>query len=93
VREVLQVDVHQELAECPVPVLYLRGDRDLVVPRHNLSEIQAIRPTVEVARFRAPHLVIQTQPEAVAEALRDFAARCTAAADGEPPLTPPAGST
>jgi pimeloyl-[acyl-carrier protein] methyl ester esterase len=93
VREVLQVDVRRELTECPVPVLYLRGDRDLVVPRHNLTEIQSVRPSVEVARFHSPHLVLQTQPEAVAKALQAFAERCATDPDGQPPLTPPAGST
>src|SRR5581483_5847799 len=32
VRSVVTVNVEKELLECPVPILYLRGNRDLVVP-------------------------------------------------------------
>jgi len=92
VRSVLEVDARRALAECPVPILYLRGDRDLVVPRHNLTEILTIRPSVEVARFDAPHLVLQTQPQQVAAAIREFLDRPAVQPNRQPPLTPPAGS-
>jgi len=73
-RDVLAVDVTAELAACDVPVLYLRGSRDMVVPSHNLREIRRIRPSVEVAVLPAPHLVLQTQPAAAAAAIARFAA-------------------
>jgi pimeloyl-ACP methyl ester carboxylesterase len=72
VRTVLEVDVRQELADCPVPILYLRGDRDYVVPRHNMSEIAAARPSVQIARLPAPHMVLQTQPAAAGAAIATF---------------------
>jgi pimeloyl-[acyl-carrier protein] methyl ester esterase len=73
-QDVLAVDVTTELAACDVPVLYLRGSRDMVVPSHNLREIRRIRPSVEVAVLPAPHLVLQTQPAASAAAITRFAA-------------------
>jgi pimeloyl-[acyl-carrier protein] methyl ester esterase len=74
VREVLQVNVIRELASCPVPILYLRGERDRVVPAHNLREIVAARPAVEVAYFPSPHLVLQTQPVLASAAISTFVA-------------------
>ena len=72
VRSVLRVNVVDELAHCPVPILYLRGSRDLVVPSHNLREIQSLLPDIRVATMEAPHMVLQTQPEACACAIADF---------------------
>jgi pimeloyl-ACP methyl ester carboxylesterase len=74
-RDVLAVDVRDELAACGVPVLYLRGTKDRVVPSHNLREIRRLRPSVEVAEAPAPHLVLQTQPAAAAAAIAAFLAR------------------
>lgn len=62
-RAVLQVDTAAELAACRVPMLYLQGDFDGVVPAWNAAEIQAIYPLVRLAKLPAPHLVLQTQPE------------------------------
>jgi pimeloyl-ACP methyl ester carboxylesterase len=74
-RDVLAVDVSAEMASCAVPVLYLRGTRDMVVPSQNLREILRLRPSVEVAEIAAPHLVLQTQPAAAAAAIASFVAR------------------
>jgi pimeloyl-ACP methyl ester carboxylesterase len=72
VREVLKVNVVEELVSCPVPMLYLRGDRDRVVPGHNVREIVAALPSVEVAQLPAPHHVLQTQPALAAAAISGF---------------------
>ncbi len=77
-RDVLRVDVTGELTSCPVPILYLRGSRDLVVPAHNLREIRRLRPSVEVTEIPAPHLLLQTQPGAAAAAIVEFLTRCGA---------------
>jgi pimeloyl-ACP methyl ester carboxylesterase len=74
VREVLQVNVLRELSSCPVPVLYLRGDSDRVVPEYNLREIVSARPATKVVRLPAPHLVLQTQPALAAAAISTFIA-------------------
>jgi len=74
VHAAMQVNVLEELISCPVPVLYIRGDRDQVVPKHNLTEIVAARPSVQVAHIPSPHLVLQTQPAAAANAISEFVA-------------------
>lgn len=75
VREVLQVDVRTELRQCPVPVLDIRGTHDDVVPSRNAREIRTLRPDAHIADFMAPHLILQTQPEASAHAIAEFVHR------------------
>jgi pimeloyl-ACP methyl ester carboxylesterase len=70
---VMTVDVRRELADCGLPVLYLRGTRDLVVPRHNAADVAAALPSVRIVPIDAPHLVLQTQPAAGAAAITEFA--------------------
>jgi pimeloyl-[acyl-carrier protein] methyl ester esterase len=72
VREVLAVNITEELRTCPVPVLYLRGTKDLVVPSHNAREIQAVSPSVQVSAISSPHMVLQTQPAACVEVISRF---------------------
>ena len=72
VRAVLKVNARKELAACAVPVLYLRGSRDLVVPSRNFREIRAALPTLQVTTLQAPHMVLQTQPAASAAAIATF---------------------
>lgn len=72
VRAVLQVNVLRQLSCCPVPILYLLGERDLVVPPRNIREIVAACPLVQVVRIPSSHWVLQTQPAAAAAAITDF---------------------
>jgi len=72
VRAVLSVDVARQLTSCRVPILYLRGSRDWVVPSRNLREIRRISPSVREQVLDAPHMVLQTQPSACANVVRDF---------------------
>ncbi len=72
IREVLAVDVSDQLLQCPVPILYLRGTRDLVVPKHNSSEIAAASRVVTVRSIDAPHMVLQTRPVEAAAAILEF---------------------
>ena len=72
VREVMQVDVSDELRRCPVPILYLRGSRDLVVPKHNAREIAALSAGVSEVTITAPHMLLQTRPREAATAIGRF---------------------
>ena len=62
-RSLFQVDASVWLRECPVPILYCRGERDLVVPAHNLEEIVRIRPSVSVRYFDTGHFMLQERPQ------------------------------
>lgn len=72
VRATLSVNVESELADCPVPVLYLRSSTDMVVPKGNLRRIQRLRPDVSAAVIPGPHLALATNPEAAANAIHEF---------------------
>jgi pimeloyl-[acyl-carrier protein] methyl ester esterase len=71
-REVLQVDVREQLRTCSVPVLYLQAESDGVVRGQNLTDVLNLNPSVKVARIQGPHLLLQTQPKAAADAIRAF---------------------
>ncbi|MFT3786256.1 MAG: alpha/beta hydrolase [Tepidisphaeraceae bacterium] len=73
-RAVLDVDVCGELTACRVPVLYLRGTHDRLVGRRNANDVVARARVAQVVEMPAPHLLLQTQPEAAAVALSKFLA-------------------
>lgn len=75
-REAIRVDVTPELAALDVPLLYIQGRRDLVVPGGNLRRIQRIKPSVQVAQLEAPHMVLQTRAADAAIAIAGFLSRC-----------------
>jgi pimeloyl-ACP methyl ester carboxylesterase len=72
VRAVLQVNVVEQLRACAVPVLYLLAGKDHVVRQHNVQEICAALPTVSVARIQSSHWLLQTCPDAGAQAIATF---------------------
>jgi pimeloyl-ACP methyl ester carboxylesterase len=72
IREVVRVDVSAELVECPLPILYIQGKQDLVVPAGNFERIRAIKPTVRLTSIPTHHMVLQTQPALAAEAIAVF---------------------
>lgn len=72
VRSVLAVNCKDALCACHVPIAYIRGSRDRVVPEKNCREIRQLKPEMQEFVFPAPHLVLQTQPEAAAQAIARF---------------------
>ncbi len=73
-RAIIAVDAEDALAACSYPILYLAGSRDRVVSRQSRVRIQRVRPDVRVVVLDAPHLLLQSAPEAAAQAISDFAA-------------------
>jgi pimeloyl-ACP methyl ester carboxylesterase len=74
IRSILSVDATPALRATRQPLCYLRGLGDHVVPARNLRRIQAVRPDVQVHLIPAPHLVLQLQPKAAAQAVSSFIA-------------------
>jgi pimeloyl-[acyl-carrier protein] methyl ester esterase len=72
VQEIIQVDVSQELAGCRLPILYLQGAKDFVVPKGNLRRILKTKPDVRCSRIDSSHMLLQTRPLQAVEAIRDF---------------------
>jgi pimeloyl-ACP methyl ester carboxylesterase len=73
-RGVIGIDAADALSACCVPLLYIAGSRDRVVPKHNLTRIQSIYPNARVVILPAPHLVLQAAPQAAAKVIAEFAA-------------------
>jgi pimeloyl-ACP methyl ester carboxylesterase len=74
VREIVRVDVIEQLLACRAPLLYMQGARDRVVWPGNLSLIQRLRPDVRVARIDAGHMILKTRPDAAALVIAEFVA-------------------
>jgi pimeloyl-ACP methyl ester carboxylesterase len=72
VRSVLTVNLSAALSSCTVPLAYLRGQFDHVVPKRNLRRILKSNPHTQVFTVAAPHLVLQVQPQASARAISTF---------------------
>jgi pimeloyl-[acyl-carrier protein] methyl ester esterase len=75
VREIIKVDVAAELKACELPILYIQGTEDLVVPGANLKRILRVNSAVQSVQFPAPHMVLQTQPHKAADAIENFIVR------------------
>lgn len=71
-RAVYEVDVRDELSRLEVPVLYLRGTDDRLVPGWCLRQALAARPDMRVERIPGPHLLLQVAPEECWRALAEL---------------------
>lgn len=72
VRATLAVNVTGELGRCPVPLLYLAGRRDIVVPARCYRLIQRLRPDTVVREIDGPHALLPTRPKEVWETLQQW---------------------
>ena len=77
-RAVLDIDCSQDLHQIQVPVLYLRADEDMAVPKKAAEEIWQAIPSMQMKTFPAPHMVLQTMPKETAESVVRFASVCLA---------------
>ena len=70
--QVHHVNVWRELRAATVPLLYLRGLRDRLVPARNGDAMAAAG--VPVRDLDGPHLLLQTKPAEAARAIEEFVA-------------------
>lgn len=69
-QNVLEVDVSEALAKCPVRVVYLSADQDRLLGQRGLQGVLQARPSTEVFSIAGPHLLLQCHPEAAVAALQ-----------------------
>ena len=74
IKEIIQVDVSRELDNCDLPILYLRGLKDCVVPKWNLQRIFKIKPNLHEVSINSSHMLLQTQALQAVEAIHNFIA-------------------
>jgi len=58
-----------------VPVLYLAGSHDRLVPPRNLAYFRNYCPDLEIETPARCHMIVQTEPERCADLVSDFLAR------------------
>jgi sigma-B regulation protein RsbQ len=71
-RLIGQFDERARLAELTLPVLYLAGVHDQLVPRACGEEIVGDAPNRELRLIHAPHLMLQAAPADCAAAVAQF---------------------
>lgn len=69
---VMSADVSDRLPAVRVPILYLRGSRDRVVPSGASKRVVRFNPNARVVEFEAPHLLLQVVPLEAARAVGGF---------------------
>lgn len=88
-KEVIRVDVREELWRVDVPVLSLTGRRDWIVPGWNARAIAKLRASGQVATrfeetaFESGHLILQGQAAHASSVITDFLRRVAAAGPPE----------
>ena len=70
-RTILGMDRRTRLA-CQVPLLYVRGAADIVVPRWNAHAVSRAIPSARVVTIDGPHLALYTNPGKAADVIAQF---------------------
>lgn len=74
-KSVLSCDVLDQTRQISIPVLYLQGLRDRLVPQRCVDEILRALPELEVACLNGPHLLLQSRPLVAADLVCEFIKR------------------
>jgi len=72
VKEVIKVNVVAELEKCRLPILYLQGKNDFLVPSSNFDKIKKLKPDVKCAQLETSHMVLQTKPNEAVSLINNF---------------------
>lgn len=72
IRSLSSVDVAQEFKQIKSPVLYLQGQQDRLVGSRCAKMVMQALPSTQIKTIKAPHLVLQTQPQESVNAMVRF---------------------
>jgi pimeloyl-ACP methyl ester carboxylesterase len=78
-----KLDAREALQTWDKPILYLRGTDDEFVSQASVDEVTRLNPQTEVVTIPGPHLLLQANPAAAGEVIRDFLDRLDRRATGE----------
>ncbi|HEX7416212.1 MAG TPA: hypothetical protein VF305_03405 [Smithellaceae bacterium] len=67
-----RVDVTKWLKKFPVPCCYLQATNDRVIPSACLADFESHIPDLVIKRIKAPHFILQAQPQACLDAIEEF---------------------
>ncbi|SDA72879.1 hypothetical protein SAMN03159300_10732 [Janthinobacterium sp. 344] len=79
VLEIREKDASRSFARGSLPVLYLRGRHDRLVPPANAAQILRLAAGAQLADIAAPHMLLQAAPDPAADAVAAFIAGLSAA--------------
>jgi pimeloyl-ACP methyl ester carboxylesterase len=85
IRSLLSVDAKRELVCCPVPILYLQGLRDRLVPSRCFQEIASVRPDTRRRTIDAPHMLLQAAPQEAWRCIEEFLDQAIQCCHPDPP--------
>jgi pimeloyl-ACP methyl ester carboxylesterase len=71
-RAAIDCDAREEIGRVEAPLLYLQASEDRLVGAECLDEIKRLHPETISISIRAPHLLLQRQPRAAAQAITQF---------------------
>jgi pimeloyl-ACP methyl ester carboxylesterase len=72
VREALNCDARNALARITVPLLYIHPTQDKLLAQSCIDEMKRIKPDLFIAHVIGPHLLLQREPEKVANVVSKF---------------------
>jgi pimeloyl-ACP methyl ester carboxylesterase len=73
-RAMAGVDVRNEMRRVRVPTIYLQATEDSLVRGRFADEYLEHAPVARVEHIEGPHMLLQANPQACANAIRDFVA-------------------
>jgi pimeloyl-ACP methyl ester carboxylesterase len=73
-KSVLSVDESVKLQKLNIPVLYFQAAYDRIIPKSAGNLIKATYPGSNLVTIAAPHLLLQTEPEAALNTIKAFIA-------------------
>ncbi len=72
IREIVAVDVSDEIKECRCPIVYIRAKNDRLIPPKTAAEIQKLNGGTVVVDVEAPHLILQTASAKVWASIKGY---------------------
>jgi pimeloyl-[acyl-carrier protein] methyl ester esterase len=72
VREALNCDARNALARTTVPLMYVQAVQDNLLAESCVNDIERIKPDILIARVPGPHLLLQREPQRVANLVSTF---------------------
>lgn len=72
VREAVNCDARNALARARVPLMYVQALQDNLLAKSCVDDVKRIKPDVMVAQVAGPHLLLQREPQKVANIVSTF---------------------
>jgi pimeloyl-ACP methyl ester carboxylesterase len=75
VKAILKVDARKLFEKIDVPALCIVSQKDHLIKMHNVLDLKAIKPELEIVEINTKHFLLQLEPERSAEIITDFIKR------------------